>query len=55
MQLFADPQHSITDQVLQAYEHRDKWVNRMVLGDSLVVMNSRESLWLLPLALRTAQ
>lgn len=38
--LFADPQHSITDQVLKAYEHRDKWVNRMVLGDSLVVMNS---------------
>jgi adenine-specific DNA-methyltransferase len=40
MQLFADPQHSITDQVLRAYEHRDRWVNRMVLGDSLVVMNS---------------
>jgi len=40
MQLFADPQHSIADQVLRAYEHRDKWVNRMVLGDSLVVMNS---------------
>lgn len=39
-ELFADPQHSITDQVLRAYEHRDKWVNRMVLGDSLVVMNS---------------
>jgi 16S rRNA G966 N2-methylase RsmD len=40
LSLFADPQHSITDQVLRAYEHRDKWVNRMVLGDSLVVMNS---------------
>jgi adenine-specific DNA-methyltransferase len=38
--LFGDPQHSIADQVLRAYEHRDKWVNRMVLGDSLVVMNS---------------
>ena len=38
--LFADPQHSITDQVLRAYEHRDKWVNRMILGDSLAVMNS---------------
>jgi adenine-specific DNA-methyltransferase len=38
--LFADPQHSIADQVLRAYEHRDKWVNRMILGDSLVVMNS---------------
>ena len=38
--LFGDPQHSITDQVLRAYEHRDKWVNRMILGDSLIVMNS---------------
>ena len=38
--LFSDPQHSIADQVLRAYEHRDKWVNRMILGDSLVVMNS---------------
>lgn len=26
--------------MLKSYEHRDKWVNRMVLGDSLVVMNS---------------
>lgn len=39
-ELFADPQRSITDQVLKAYEHRDKWVNRLILGDSLVVMNS---------------
>jgi adenine-specific DNA-methyltransferase len=38
--LFGDPQHSITDQVLRAYEHKDKWVNRMILGDSLIVMNS---------------
>jgi adenine-specific DNA-methyltransferase len=38
--LFGDPQHSVTDQVLRAYEHRDKWVNRMMLGDSLAVMNS---------------
>jgi len=38
--LFGDPQHSITDQVLRAYEHKDKWINRMILGDSLVVMNS---------------
>jgi adenine-specific DNA-methyltransferase len=38
--LFGDPQHSITDQVLRAYEHKDKWVNRMISGDSLVVMNS---------------
>ena len=40
MALFADPLHTITDQVLRAYEHQDAWVNRMVLGDSLVVMNS---------------
>jgi adenine-specific DNA-methyltransferase len=40
MDLFGDPQHSITDQVLKAYEYRDKWVNRLILGDSLVVMNS---------------
>jgi len=38
--LFGDPQRPITDQVLKAYEYRDKWVNRMILGDSLVVMNS---------------
>src|SRR5260370_10170547 len=38
--LFGDPEHSITDQVLRAYEHKDKWVNRMILGDSMVVMNS---------------
>lgn len=39
-ELFADPQHPITDQVLRAYEHQDQWVNRLILGDSLVVMNS---------------
>jgi adenine-specific DNA-methyltransferase len=38
--LFGDPQHSVTDQILRAYEHRDRWVNRMILGDSLAVMNS---------------
>jgi adenine-specific DNA-methyltransferase len=38
--LFGDPHHSVTDQVLKAYEHADKWVNRLILGDSLVVMNS---------------
>lgn len=38
--LFADPQRSIHDQVLRAYEYKDDWVNRMILGDSLVVMNS---------------
>lgn len=40
LDLWGDPQHSITDQILKAYEHRDEWTNRMVLGDSLVVMNS---------------
>ncbi len=38
--LFGDPQHPIHDQVLRAYEHQNGWVNRMILGDSLVVMNS---------------
>jgi adenine-specific DNA-methyltransferase len=37
--LFGDPQRPIAEQ-LRAYEHRDKWVNRMILGDSLVVTNS---------------
>ncbi|MEX1127322.1 MAG: hypothetical protein WEB50_02025, partial [Vicinamibacterales bacterium] len=36
--LFGDPQRSIVDQTLHAYEYPDKWVNRLVLGDSLVVM-----------------
>jgi adenine-specific DNA-methyltransferase len=39
-ELFGDPQHSVADQVLRAYEYPDKWVNRLILGDSLVVMNS---------------
>jgi adenine-specific DNA-methyltransferase len=25
---------------VDAYQHRNKWVNRLILGDSLVVMNS---------------
>ena len=40
LDLFGDPHHSIIDQILKAYEYRDNWVNRMILGDSLVVMNS---------------
>lgn len=40
LDLFGDSGYSITDQILQAYEYQDKWVNRMILGDSLVVMNS---------------
>ena len=38
--LLGDPRHSIADQVLKAYEYPDQWVNRLILGDSLVVMNS---------------
>jgi adenine-specific DNA-methyltransferase len=38
--LFGDPRHSIADQLTRAYEFMDGWVNRMILGDSLVVMNS---------------
>src|SRR2546425_8716124 len=29
-QLLGDPQHSVTYQILGAYEHTDKWVNRMM-------------------------
>jgi adenine-specific DNA-methyltransferase len=39
MQLFADPQLPLHQQ-LQAYEFPGKWTNRLILGDSLVVMNS---------------
>ncbi len=38
--LFGDPHRSVVDQTLHAYEYPDKWVNRLILGDSLVVMNS---------------
>jgi adenine-specific DNA-methyltransferase len=38
-ELFGDPKHDYADQ-LRSYEHREDWVNRMILGDSLVVMNS---------------
>jgi len=34
-----DPQLSLAQQ-LEAYEHVGGWVNRMILGDSLIVMNS---------------
>jgi adenine-specific DNA-methyltransferase len=40
MQLFADPELDITDRVLGAYEHETGWVNRLILGDNLQVMNS---------------
>jgi adenine-specific DNA-methyltransferase len=39
LQLFADPQLPLHQQ-LEAYEHKGGWTNRMILGDSLVVMNS---------------
>jgi adenine-specific DNA-methyltransferase len=38
--LFTSPERSLVEQTLRAYEHRDAWVNRLILGDSLVVMNS---------------
>ncbi len=38
--LFGDPKRSIADQMLRSYEHKDRWVNRLILGDSLIVMNS---------------
>jgi adenine-specific DNA-methyltransferase len=38
--LFGNPSLPVTDQILRAYEHREPWQNRMILGDSLVVMNS---------------
>ncbi len=37
--LFADPQMPMAKMV-DAYAHRNAWVNRMILGDSLAVMNS---------------
>jgi adenine-specific DNA-methyltransferase len=40
LDLFGDPKHSIADQMLRAYEHKARWVNRLILGDSMVVMNS---------------
>jgi adenine-specific DNA-methyltransferase len=39
LQLFGDPQLPLHQQ-LEAYEHTGGWVNRLILGDSLVVMNS---------------
>lgn len=39
LDLFGDPQLDIGEK-LEAYEHKGPWTNRMVLGDSLHVMNS---------------
>lgn len=38
--LFGDEQLDVSDRILKAYEHSTNWVNRLILGDSLVVMNS---------------
>jgi len=38
--LFGSQDRSLHDQALKAYEYPDQWVNRMMLGDSLVCMNS---------------
>jgi adenine-specific DNA-methyltransferase len=39
LDLFSDPEFDIRDR-LEAYEHKGPWQNRMILGDSLTVMNS---------------
>lgn len=39
LDLFGDSQLDLTDR-LEAYEHKGPWANRMILGDSLQVMNS---------------
>ncbi len=38
--LYGDPGLSIADQHLKAYQHREPWANRLILGDNLQVMNS---------------
>jgi adenine-specific DNA-methyltransferase len=38
--LYGFQERPLADQLLRAYEFRDDWVNRLMLGDSLVVMNS---------------
>jgi len=37
---YGHPERSLPEQLLKAYEHPNGWQNRMILGDSLVVMNS---------------
>ncbi len=37
---FGHPERSLPEQLRLAYEHPNGWQNRMVLGDSLVAMNS---------------
>jgi adenine-specific DNA-methyltransferase len=38
--LFGDREYPLHEQIAKAYEYPNGWVNRMILGDSLVVMNS---------------
>lgn len=38
--LFASSKMDAIEQATEAYEHLNGWTNRMILGDSLVVMNS---------------
>src|SRR6266516_4168366 len=40
LDLFGDSGLDIADRVLKAYEHPAPWTNRLILGDSLFVMNS---------------
>jgi hypothetical protein len=40
MTLFGDVELDLMDRILRAYEHKAPWVNRIILGDSLLVMNS---------------
>lgn len=40
LSLFADEELDVTDRLLKAYEYPTNWVNRLILGDSLIVMNS---------------
>lgn len=40
LSLFGDEELDVTDRLLRAYEHPTPWVNRLILGDSQVVMNS---------------
>ena len=37
---FGHPERTLPEQLMKAYEHPNGWQNRIVLGDSLVVMNS---------------
>ncbi len=39
-EFFGHPERSLPEQLMKAYEHPNGWQNRLVLGDSLVVMNS---------------